>query len=358
MLLEFNPALKISIIVTCHNYEQYLQECLDSLFNQSRPPDEVIIVNDSPKNAKAIDSIKTYSYKIINTNYSNPLLSRKRGLEESQFDYFCFLDADDQLEPDYISNALNSLKSSDFVYSDLEQFGLFNNIIAYPNKIDPHTISLGNFCHIGCVTKKEYALNSNAFQHNHVNCHEDWAMWRKIINQNNLKITKQESKYLARIHKTNKSKQIENLDYHQKRATTADDISIIVTGNTSHQERILDNIAFPHNQINIIFSNSKPVSIASDFKSVQFHNLDLNAEQLLRWALKINSSLDSEFILFFDNIRDIDINMIKHFGINAGLYVHKASYEFLRHTAIFYHPIKNIQDIKIPKLMALNGIYV
>lgn len=358
MLLEFNPSLRISIIVTCHNYERYLQECLDSLLNQSRPPDEVIIVNDSPTNPKAIDSIKTYNYRIINTNYSNPLLSRKRGLKESRFDYFCFLDADDKLEPDYISNALGILKNRDLVYSDLQQFGLTDNVVTYPDKIDPHTISLGNFCHIGCVTKKEFALNSNAFEHSHTNCHEDWVMWRKIINLNNLKIAKQDSKYLARIHKTNKSSSIESLDYHQKRATTADDINIIITENASHQECTLNKIAFPHDHINIIFSNSKPTAISSDFKSVQFYKLDLNTEQLLQWALKISSSLNPEMILFFDDINNININIIEHFNTNAGLYVHKASYEFLKHTALFYHPIKNVPDIDIRKLTALNGIYV
>ncbi len=38
-------APKISIIVPCHNYGRYLGQCLTSIFNQTLPPDEVIVVD-------------------------------------------------------------------------------------------------------------------------------------------------------------------------------------------------------------------------------------------------------------------------------------------------------------------------
>ena len=38
--------LSVSVIVPCYNGEAFLAECLDSIFGQDRPPEEVVLVDD------------------------------------------------------------------------------------------------------------------------------------------------------------------------------------------------------------------------------------------------------------------------------------------------------------------------
>ena len=376
MLLEYDPSFKISVIVTCHNYEDYLQECLDSIRNQTRAPNEVIIVNDKPTDSDAISEINTYSYTILNTNYGDPLQARKHGLINSKFEHFCFIDADDIIEPDYIKNAIDILKggSADLIYSDMDYFNSTGIIksIEYPAKIDPGTISLGNFCHIGCIAKKEYALNSGAMDHDlswnlstlgnqKMSYHEDWVMWRKIINSNNLKIAKQCSKYLARKHHNNKSAHIDNLSYFEARGTLADQIAIVIT---DYSNKPLPDIQFPSDQINLIFlgTNARDVyykeqdySTQNTFNSTTFIN-DMPNNNLVKFIDKVTSHCNPEYILFFDDINQININLLSHFELNKGIFVHNTNYSFLAHTAVCWPPIKN-KNFDDQLLQHLNGIY-
>ena len=50
---------KISVIISVYNCEEFLEECLDSLVNQTMPKDdfEVIVINDGSKD----DSLKIIS---------------------------------------------------------------------------------------------------------------------------------------------------------------------------------------------------------------------------------------------------------------------------------------------------------
>ena len=97
----------ISIIVPCYNQAHYLNECLESVLEQTYTNWECIIVNDgSPDNTADVakkwvdkDSRFLYLYK------SNGGLSsaRNEGLKVAKGDYIQFLDSDDILEMNKIN---------------------------------------------------------------------------------------------------------------------------------------------------------------------------------------------------------------------------------------------------------------
>lgn len=41
-----NESKKISIVIATYNGEKYLREQLDSLYSQTRKPDEIVVVDD------------------------------------------------------------------------------------------------------------------------------------------------------------------------------------------------------------------------------------------------------------------------------------------------------------------------
>lgn len=99
----------ISIIVASFNQEKYLNECLTSVFNQSYSNWECIIVDDCSSDTSVVIAEKWQSFdsrfRVIKLPTNKGVsVARNRGLGESKGDYFQFLDADDLLEKNKISN--------------------------------------------------------------------------------------------------------------------------------------------------------------------------------------------------------------------------------------------------------------
>jgi glycosyltransferase involved in cell wall biosynthesis len=93
--------MNLSIIIPVYNVEQYLPQCLDSVFSQNLDNCEVICVNDgSPDNSRNIleDYRRKYSNMVIVDRENGGLsAARNSGLEIAQGDYIYFLDSDDYL---------------------------------------------------------------------------------------------------------------------------------------------------------------------------------------------------------------------------------------------------------------------
>jgi len=99
---------KVSVIIPVYKVEQYLEECLKSVINQTFTDIEIICVNDcSPDNCGEI--LKEYSekdkrIKVINNEKNSGLsYSRNRGIDISSGQYICFLDSDDTIEYNIIN---------------------------------------------------------------------------------------------------------------------------------------------------------------------------------------------------------------------------------------------------------------
>ncbi|NCV22291.1 MAG: glycosyltransferase, partial [Chloroflexi bacterium] len=44
---------RVSVYVPCYNGEPWLQSCLSALIDQSRPPDELLVIDDGSTDASA-----------------------------------------------------------------------------------------------------------------------------------------------------------------------------------------------------------------------------------------------------------------------------------------------------------------
>ncbi len=102
---------KISIIVPIYNVEQYLNQCVDSLLNQSYKNLEVILVDDeSPDNcAQICDDYKLKDDRVVVIHQKNKGLSgaRNSGLEIATGNYIAFVDSDDWVGLDTYRVLLN-----------------------------------------------------------------------------------------------------------------------------------------------------------------------------------------------------------------------------------------------------------
>ncbi len=105
--------IRLSIIIPFYNVEQYIAQCLDSVYNQdiSEEEYEVICVNDCSPD-KSIEIVEQYAKKhsnlIIVRNAQNRKLggARNAGMEIARGKYVWFVDSDDLIEHNSIKNLL------------------------------------------------------------------------------------------------------------------------------------------------------------------------------------------------------------------------------------------------------------
>ena len=95
---------KISIIVPVYNVGEYLNQCLDSLVNQTYQNLEIICINDGSTD-KSLEILQTYAQldqRIIIIDQENKGVSeaRNRAIKAATGQYMMFADADDWLELD------------------------------------------------------------------------------------------------------------------------------------------------------------------------------------------------------------------------------------------------------------------
>lgn len=105
---------KISVIVPCYNQGKFLDDCINSLLNQSYENWECILVNDGSTDDTEEKSIKWSSkdkrihyYKKTNGGLSS---TRNFGVQKATGDFVQFLDCDDFLTKDKFSKSLEVVK--------------------------------------------------------------------------------------------------------------------------------------------------------------------------------------------------------------------------------------------------------
>ena len=94
---------KISVIIPCYNVQDYLNECLDSVLNQTFKDFEVICINDGSTD-NSLQILKEYSEKdnriqLISRSNKGLGATRNEGVRRAKGDYLFFLDSDDWIDP-------------------------------------------------------------------------------------------------------------------------------------------------------------------------------------------------------------------------------------------------------------------
>ena len=95
---------KVSIIIPFNNVESYIQECLDSVVNQTLKDIEIICVNDASTDA-SINVVRKYAkkdkrFKLIElSERKGQGFARNRAIEIATGDYIGIQDADNEYNP-------------------------------------------------------------------------------------------------------------------------------------------------------------------------------------------------------------------------------------------------------------------
>ena len=168
--------IKISIVVTARNYAHFLKECIDSCFNQTVKPFEVIYSDDFSED-NSIKIAKACGAKIIKQKkHVGVVIARNAGVNATEGNVLVHVDGDDTLPPDFLESHLQTFdESTPFVYCAANAFGTINTFWrVYPWK----TLFLWNrnFVNTSAMIWKDAFIKAGAWKETSQKTIWDWSL--------------------------------------------------------------------------------------------------------------------------------------------------------------------------------------
>lgn len=115
----------VSAILPVYNGSRYLQRALSSVLEQSRPPDEVIVVDDGSDDG-SLDVASCFpGVTCVSIAHSGQAVALNTGIERSRGTHLSFLDADDEWTAQKLELQLACFRDGaaiDAVFGQVEQF--------------------------------------------------------------------------------------------------------------------------------------------------------------------------------------------------------------------------------------------
>lgn len=120
----------VSVVIPIYNYGQQFEKTLQSVFKSSYNNIEVIIVNDGSTDEYILKKLESFQdnqiIRVINVENGGPSKARNIGIKNSNGIFILPLDADDQIDSEYISLCVSILKNNPNispVYCDTNHVG-------------------------------------------------------------------------------------------------------------------------------------------------------------------------------------------------------------------------------------------
>jgi len=183
----------VSVVIPAYKIADYIGETLDTVFSQTAPPLEVIIVNDgSPDEAELERALAPYLDRIcyIRQDNQGAGAARNRAIREARGEFVAFLDGDDLWMPEYLEKQSEFIRSGryDLVYADALLFG--DSPIAgktymetAPSRGDVTFLSLIRYeCNVitsGVVARRSALIEAGLFEESLRNA-QDFELWARL----------------------------------------------------------------------------------------------------------------------------------------------------------------------------------
>jgi glycosyltransferase involved in cell wall biosynthesis len=118
----------VSVVMAVRNGAEYVRTALESLFGQTRPADEVILVDDGSEDDLdgALRPFRAQLLVLRNDQALGVSAARNRGIARAGSEWIAFLDQDDEWHRDYLERQLAAVADRPevgLVYCDVEIFG-------------------------------------------------------------------------------------------------------------------------------------------------------------------------------------------------------------------------------------------
>jgi glycogen synthase len=179
----------LSVIVPYYNLGEYVQETLNSILATAYTPREVVIVNDGSTDLQSIAVLADIErhhaavVRVVHTRNQGLASARNIGAEAAHGEFLAFVDADDLVEPDFFSRAVDVLQqyaNVDVVYSWLRYFGENSDLWPTWNMEAPYLLG-HNMAAILAVLRRSTFLSTARHKPHFEYNFEDFETWVTLL---------------------------------------------------------------------------------------------------------------------------------------------------------------------------------
>jgi len=183
---------KFSVVIPAFNAEQYIGATLESVFLQTRPAYEIIVVNDGSTDG-TLEVLHRFGdrIRIVDQKNSGVSAARNNGVSAATGDVIAFLDADDLWLPDKLLLQGSKLAEGyELAYTNKYYFGCVgdlpdkqSDISAMPQgDIWEYLLSNNVMTTSSVVVTKRLFQDYRGFDETMSFC-EDWDLWLRLAEQ-------------------------------------------------------------------------------------------------------------------------------------------------------------------------------
>ena len=179
----------ISIITPFYNGGKTLMETANSIFSQTYPYFEWIIVDDGSKDETSLEELKKVEkmdkrVKVFHKENGGPSAARDYGIEKSSEEtkYIYFLDCDDLIEKTMLECLYWTLEThpeASFAYTSMVNFG--DREFIWEQWLTVEREMVENVICISSMVKKSDLLEVGCFGLKEKGMYEDWNLWLKLL---------------------------------------------------------------------------------------------------------------------------------------------------------------------------------
>lgn len=187
--LNNNQEPTITIITPFYNGEKTLMQTANSIFSQTYPYFEWVIINDgstSPDSPKALKELSKMDsrVRVLNKENGGPSQARDYGISKANpsTKYIYFIDCDDIIENNMLEMmywTLETHKEASFVYPSIINFGAYKYYWEPYYTIEEEVVN--NVLCINTMIRKDDLLEVGCFEIKEKAMYEDWNLWLKLL---------------------------------------------------------------------------------------------------------------------------------------------------------------------------------
>lgn len=160
--------VRVAVVIPIYNVENYIADCLRSVYEQTYSQIEVILVNDATPDdsmeqaASWIDKLRErFEVKVVTHEHNRGLsAARNTGIKEATGDWIYFLDSDDEITPNCIELMASEVEKHpdlDFVIGNVKFVGATWN---FPLQCEAYVVGNENILR-DYTTNKWYMMAVN-----------------------------------------------------------------------------------------------------------------------------------------------------------------------------------------------------
>ncbi|CAM4306813.1 glycosyltransferase family 2 protein [Flavobacterium terrigena] len=189
----------VSIIIPVYNQEKYLKETLQSVINQAYSNWECILVNDGSMD-NSVEIINEHvaqdnRFHFINSENKGVSNARNLALQQAKGDCILFLDGDDLIHPEKISQAISNFQKNADLSIVFNTTSYFQDVMEnklYDIKIDAELLNFNDLLlywgekiiiPIHSAIIKKSLLDGIEFNTD-LTAQEDWLVWLRLFQKN------------------------------------------------------------------------------------------------------------------------------------------------------------------------------